>query len=403
MKTIVFIGSNRFGTSNEALLIAKEMGYYVVLLIDRKKQDFFEADQLIYIKELFNIEKSIEAITKLKGLGYEICACLSFVDPYISYSAKLAKHFGLKELSIDALYTMENKIRFREKLKHLSSSPFYTTIYDEVPLDQFIEKYKSFLPLIVKPPSTNGSRDVFFVETGEQLKTAIHFLLQKYPKQSVLVEEYLVGPQYLIEVFVHNQHLNMIGIIEQEFSEDGQFIVIGYHFPALLSEADHKKLVLSVREIIEELELTNGSCHLEMRNINGEWKLIEINPRMSGGAMNQIIKEGTGINLIKEIIELHLGADPSLMKTQNNQYLYARYLTISSCGKLLKIAGEELALKHAGVKYVFTKPLEGKIIATPSTMGHRYACIIAASQSPEEAKTIALAAAMEIKFYIEPF
>ncbi len=402
MKTIVFIGCNKFGTSNEALIIAKQMGYYVALIMDKKIHYSLKADQFIYIKDLFNIEKSIDAITKLKEKGYEICACLSFIDPYISYSAKLAKHFGLMEVSINSLYSMENKIRFREKLKHLSSSPFYTTFHNEASVYPFIKKHNSNLPLIVKPPSTNGSRDVFFVETEEQLKTAVHFLLKKYPKQSVLVEEYLLGPQYLIEVFVQNNNLTIIGIIEQEFSEDEPFIVIGYQFPASLSETEYKNLIISVREIIGELELTNGACHLEMRNVDGEWKLIEINPRMSGGVMNRIIEEGTGINLIKDIIKLNLGKEPSLMKTQNH-HVYARYVTLRSRGKLLKVTGEELALKYDGVKYVFVKPLEGDILTAPSTMGHRYACIIAASQSPNEAKSIALAAAMEIKFYLEPF
>ena len=36
IKTIVFIGSYKFGTSKEALISAKEMGYYVVLFTTRQ-------------------------------------------------------------------------------------------------------------------------------------------------------------------------------------------------------------------------------------------------------------------------------------------------------------------------------------------------------------------------------
>ena len=402
MKTIVFIGCHTFGTSNEALLIAKQMGYYVVLLTDKRKHDSLKVDQLIYLNDLFNVENCIDAITELEGKGYEICACLSFVDPYISYTVKLAKHFGLTEMSMDSLYLMENKIRFREKLKHLPSSPFYTTCPNEGIGDSFIEKLNSHFPLILKPATTNGSRDLFLVETEQQLKKNLHFLLKKYPLKAVLIEEYLLGPQYLIEVFVQNGHLTIIGIVEQEFSKDEPFIVLGYQFPALLSEDAHQNLLISIHEIIEVLKLTNGACHLEMRNVNGEWKLIEINPRMSGGVMNYIIEEGVGINLIKDIIKLNLGEESSFLKTKDQQ-VYARYLTVNSRGRLLKVTGEDLALMHDGIKHVFIKPFGGEVLTAPSTMGHRYACIIAAAHSPEEAKSAALAAARKIKFYLEPF
>ncbi|MFO1446355.1 ATP-grasp domain-containing protein [Bacillus sp. Bva_UNVM-123] len=402
MRTIVFIGSNQFGTSNEALTVAKEMGYYIVLLTDKQKHDFFAVDKCIYTNHLMDFEKSIDAISMLKEQGHEICACLSFIDPYISYSAKLAKHFNLKEVSIDALIAMENKITFREKLKDLSSSPFFTILHDDEPVDLFIEMHSSSLPLIIKPPALNGSKDIFLVETANQMSNAIHLIQQKHPKHPLLVEEYLVGPQYLIEVLTHNNELNIIGIVAQEFSEDDRFIVIGYQFPALLSEEEHQSLIASVRDITSQLGLLNGSCHLEMRNVNGKWKLIEINPRMSGGVMNRIINEGTGINLIKEIIKLHLGEEPSLNQTKM-YHVYARYLTINTRGKLLKVIGKEIALQHENVKDVYIKPLEGRIMTAPFSMGHRYASIIAASTSPEEAKSSALAAAMEIKFYLEPF
>lgn len=402
MKTIVFIGCNKFGTSKEALAIAKEMGFFVVLLTDKKNYDFYAVDIYIYIKNLMDLEKSIKAITILKERGNEICACLSLIDPYISYSAKLAKHFNLMEVSCESLYAMENKIRFREKLKSLSSSHFYTIFNIEASVEAFVEKYTSFLPLIIKPSVGNGSKDVFYVESTEQFNKVLHFLKQKHLERPVLVEEYLLGPQYLIEVLVYKNELNIIGVIAQEFSDDGSFIITGYQFPAMLEEKEYRSLVMTIQEIIAALGLSNGSCHLEMRHVNGVWKLVEINPRMSGGAMNRIIEEGTGINLIKEIIKLHLGEAPSLIKTKN-QHVYAKYLTISSRGKLLKVIGKDEALKHNGVKYVYVKPLEGKILTNPSTMGHRYACIIAASESPEEAKSIAIAAAMEIKFYLEPF
>ncbi|WP_066074397.1 ATP-grasp domain-containing protein [Neobacillus soli] len=404
MKTIVFLGSNNFGTSKEALTIAKEMGYFIVLLTNKRminKHEFPDVDHCIYIKDILDETKVIDELTNLKKIGKQLCACISFIDPYVSYAAKLSEHLGLVKLSAESLYMMENKIRFREKLRGLSSSPFYVVFNHDIPVDQFVQKYKAFLPLILKPPASNGSKNVLLVETSEKFMAGIEFLQIKYPTQPILVEEYLLGPQFLIEIIVHNNELTVVAVIEQEITNNERFIVTGYQYPAMLNSEDYKSLIDSITSIVDQIGLLNGSCHLEMRNVQEKWKLVEINPRMSGGAMNRIIEEGTGINLIKEIVRMSLGEQPSLIESRK-QHVYARYLTIGTQGKLLKVTGKDHAMEHKGVKYVHITPREGSLLIVPSSMGNRYACIIASSDSPDRAKTIAIAAAQEIKFYIEP-
>jgi biotin carboxylase len=161
------------------------------------------------------------------------------------------------------------------------------------------------------------------------------------------------------------------------------------------------ELELAVTNIIDELALVNGTCHLEMRLINQEWKLIEINPRMSGGAMNRIIEEGTGINLVQETIKLFLGEEPLLELTKRS-HVYAKFLTINARGKLIKVTGKNKALSMNGVKEVFVKPRKGAILTKPYSLGGRYAYVIASAGTREQAKEIALAASNEIKFYLDP-
>lgn len=406
MKSIVFIGSNQFGTSKEALSIAKEIGYSVILFTNKIQQvnasKFPEVDHLVFLENIFDRGKVLKEINDFNKMGKQICACISFIDPYVSYAAELAKDLGLFSISTEAFSIMENKIKVRNKLKKLSYSPFYTVFNPGASISEFVKEHQSKLPLILKIPNSNGSKNVLFVDTAHDLKKGLISLQKKVQKLPILIEEYLIGPQYLIEIIVQNGAIQWAGVIEQEIIKDKTFIVMGYKFPALLHDEKYADLIHSIKEIIKELGLTNGSCHLEMKHAQNEWKLVEINPRMSGGAMNQIVEVGTGINLVKEILKINLGLPPSFLQTRN-QHVYARYLTISRNGYLLQVTGEEDARKHSGVKYVYIKPVKGKIITVPYSMGNRYACVIAASESPEHAKGIALAAAKEIKFYLEPF
>ena len=407
MKTIVFIGSYKFGTSKEALMIAKEMGYFVVLFTDKTKQmtrnpDFSEVDQFVFMEDLLDEQQMVEEITKLVQKGKQICACVSLIDPYVSYAARLSKFFGLAETSVDSLRLMENKIAIREKLKNLPMTPFYTIFHPDDSLEKFKKEYKSLFPFIIKPPISNGSKDVLFVETIEKFPKALRFLQKKHPNNSLLIEEFLHGPQYLVEILVYNNEIKFLGLVEQEVLYNGRFIVIGYKFPGKVDMDEYRSLYACISSILEQIGFSNGSCHMEMKLVQGKWRLIEVNPRMAGGAMNRIIEEGTGINLLKEILKVYLGEEPILLEKKKN-HVYAKYLTIGSRGKLFKITGKELALMHDGVKYVHIKPLKGRIITTPYSMGNRYACVIAVSETAEQAKAIAIEATKEIKFFLEPF
>lgn len=406
MQTIVFIGSNKSGTSRDAIKAAEELGYFTVLLTDRdnfikQRHEFPDVKEMIFVE---NLDKgnSKEQISLLQKQGKQICCCISFIDPNIHLAATLSAEMGLFQLSTDAIYKMEEKIRIRESLKQHPFNPFYKVLYQGEDIDEFVDRYKDNLPLILKPPVSNGSKDIVLAQTSNAFHQGLRNLQKKHRHMPILIEEYVIGPQYLIEVVSYKNTINIIAVIEQEISNDNKFIIIGYKYPAFIESDEYERLEETVITILKTLKFTDGVCHLEMRNKAGEWKLIEINPRMSGGAMNRIINEGTGINLVKEILKLHLGETPDFIKTKEN-HVYARFLTIASSGRLLKVTGKNRALEHDGVKEVYIKPRMGSFLTEPYSLGNRYAYIIASADTPERAERIALKAAKEIKFYMEPY
>lgn len=407
MQTIIFIGSNKSGTSRDALKLSEAMGYFTVLFTDREKfmkqrEEFHEVHQMIYIEELLDKERLYKEIKELQLQGKDIKGCISLIDPFVQIAATINNEIIQTNLSTDALYLMGDKTRFRQIMgSHPATPAFYIFKPEKETINDCVERYESLLPLIIKSPVSNGSKDVILVETKEKFKQGLKKLLSANPYTPILIEEYLVGPQYLVEVIVHDGNVHIIGVIEQEIAKLNRFIVTDYSFPAILAEEDLEKLENTVRSIIATLGLENGTCHLEVRHVKGEWKLIEINPRMSGGAMNRIIYEGSGVDLIKETFMLYLGEEPNLLR-QHQRYVYAKYLTVNSRGRLLKVTGKNRAFKHEGVKDVYIKPRKGSILMPPLSMGDRYAYVLAAADHPQKAKEIAIQAAKEIKFFLEP-
>ncbi|MED3571063.1 ATP-grasp domain-containing protein [Cytobacillus praedii] len=405
MKTIVFIETNKSGSSREAIQAAERLGFFTVLLTNKRRfidqrTEFPDVHQMIVV-EIFDYDQLRKKITKLIKQGKQIKGILSFIDPFVHVAASLSEEFCPGVVSAVPIKKMEDKVLTREILKDLPITPRYAIYSPNQSLEGFINKInKKFLPLIVKSPLSSGSKDVLLANDEYQLKHSMQFLLGKYEKYPVLLEEFLTGPQYLIEALVHNGNVHIVAIIEQEITFFQRFIVTGY---CLLADPDrdfYNKLYETVSSVLQAFEMKNGACHLEMRLVQGEWKLIEINPRISGGAMNQIIEAAYGINLVEETIQLFLGNKPRLIK-KHNKYAYAHYLTINSKGKLLKVTGKKRCSQYPGVEKVYIKPRKGQILRPPLSMGDRCGYILTSSDDKEEAKRIAMEAKRELRFFLE--
>lgn len=407
METIVFLGSNKSGSSRDAIIAAQELGLFTVLLTDRKKlikqrTEFPDVHQMILVHDLQNKEMIYKQISLIKNQGKQIKAIISFIDPYVSLAAQIAKELNLSKLSVDALSKMEDKARFREALKGIPVNPLYRICSYENDCYKMLEKEFVKFPFVLKTPVSNGSKDVFLIHSIKEYKKTINDFKTSFPNTPILIEEYMDGPQYLIELVVASSNITIVAIIEQEISKiSNRFIITGYKMPALLTDKVNEKLYFAIDNIIKEIGLKNGTCHLEMRYVNHEWKLIEINPRISGSAINQLIYEATGINLVKETLKLSLGWDLCLKPTKNEN-AFVQFLTITSPGKLIRVTGKNKARSIKGVKSVYVKPKKGSILTPPVSMGDRYAYVLAISKDPSKAREIAKSAAKEIKFFLEP-
>ena len=110
-----------------------------------------------------------------------------------------------------------------------------------------------------------------------------------------------------------------------------------------------------LNSVISQFGIKNGALHLELRLSKNGWKLIEINPRISGGAMNKMIQAAFGFNLVEETLKLYLGESPSIGPRCMN-YVFTQYLIVSKKGMLEKVTGKGRARKSPGVVEVYVKP-----------------------------------------------
>lgn len=405
MKLIVFLGTNRTGSSYEGIRAAKRLGYETVLLTNRpifieQRSEFPELD-FVRLTDMASTEEIFKAISELVIDGKEIGCFISFLDEYVYLAAMLTNELCNSLLTIEPLIIMTDKIATRTYLSEKSYTPFFKILQSQDTIIEEGEALKGQFPIIIKSPQSNGSKDVLLVENFRDFKKGVKRIYHKNPNHPILIEEYLQGPQYLVEVVVFNGHVSIAAIVEQEVTKGERFIITGYSLWPNQPEEQLPGLQDTVVSIIADFNLKNGTCHLELKFTDKGWRLIEINPRMAGGAMNRMIEEAYGYNLAEQIIQLYVGKEPDFIRKQE-KCIYTHYLIVDTVGKLFKVSGCDIASNKYGVVEVFTKARSGQIVSPPRSMGQRYGYVIAAADSKEHAKDLAIQAAEQIQFYLQP-
>ncbi|HEY2422080.1 MAG TPA: ATP-grasp domain-containing protein [Neobacillus sp.] len=404
MKSIIFIDSNKLGSSYEGIKAAKGLGLYTHLLTNKgdflkQRENFPEVDE-IHTIDLENMEAIKEKISQICS-SFFVSAIISFIDSFVHLAASMSNQYCKTALSLAAIKIMENKILTRKHLHKMDYSPWYLIIKSNENLVDFLHLLEGKFPIVIKMPKSCGSKDVFFIHSISQLRHRLRYLRKRYPNEEILIEEYLDGPQYIVEVIAYKGKIEIAAVIEQAITNKERFIVTGYCVSPEIDQHLYQTLLDVSNKIMIDFGLENGNCHLELRHINGQWKLIEVNPRISGGVMNTLLMEAYRFNYAEQIVKVYLGDEPLLSK-KHDFSVYAHFIIVGYIGILSKVTGENIALKTPGVVEVFIKAKDGQLLTPPLAMGHRYGYIIAKARTKKEAKIIALKAASDIQFQIIP-
>lgn len=405
LDTIVFIGVNKFGSSREAIKIAKEIGYHTVLLTNIQKHmdqraEYTDVDRMI-LCDLNDYNLLYQLIESLEDDDLDVKAIVSFVDPWCGQASKLAEAFGLHAFSTDGIQKMLDKSVARKLLEHTPYNPNFVTVTS---LDDIvIKQIEWMMPVVIKLAQSNGSKDVYLCQTLDDFHENCQALKEKISEENpLIIEEYLDGPQYLIETLAIDGNIYILAIIEQTIEYiNGHFIVTGYSIVHNYTRMFYRSLKYAIEWILEEFEFTHGPCHFEFRYFRGNWKLVEVNPRVSGSGMNTLVEAGTGLNIVKETLNLVLNKEVDLYY-KNRRYVYAKYQVVHERGILARVTGRKRARNSYGVLHVFVRPRKGQLLTPPVSMGNRYAIIIAEGRSAREARINAEVAMENITFHLMP-
>lgn len=202
-------------------------------------------------------------------------------------------------------------------------------------------------PLIIKPVDLGSSAFVRLIENESDLKIAYEALKNfdtNYRGQKrnpvFLIEEYMTGEEVSVECVVFKGEVKVIGITDKSLTQAPHFVETGHMFPAKVPPQVEDDLTGYVKSVLKAVGFENGVAHTEVKLTASGPKVVEINPRVPGNYIVELIDHVTGINLLDVFVGLSLGLDPRIEHKETGVKSAASLFILPSReGTVLEIKG----------------------------------------------------------------
>lgn len=339
MEIVIFIESNTSGTGELFIKKVIEYGYTPVFLTSMPSLYSFIANtNIIKVKQLDTLQFS-EIITCCNDFiknGCDIKGIISTSEYYLQITAQVAEYYGLPGANWRAIEKCRNKFVQNQILEQENLYVPKTFLIEK--MEELFECVKNMrFPLIVKPIQGSGSVGVKLCRDKNELQQHTNFLLQHTKNERgisvdnrVLVEEYIQGKEYSAEIFDGK----FIGITQKHLGKVPFFVETGHDFPVTLEPNLQKTIEESILKAISALGLKWGACHVEFRIKDNKIYFIEINPRLAGGYIPEIVRKALGIDLIEAQLNSAINLKVDL-KAKKNKKVGIRFIIPKEQGYLI--------------------------------------------------------------------
>lgn len=311
----LFLETGAFGYGARAGDCARALGYAPVLLArDPAEYSRGVVDVVPHMDEVVMID-TLDIAKLLRFVIERKPAVIIGIDDFrVLSAALLADYAGLRDPALtEGLVNVRYKDRMRARLAGTEFALPYT-VHD---VDTDPPRTSSVgYPCVVKPVDEGGSYGVRICDDEAAFTEAIAGLVQSLgtpnirgyrSSRRVLVEAFLPGQEYSAEAAYDPaaERWRLVGVTRKLVTEPPFCVEVGHVFPAAAITPElHAKIEDALHRILTELGLRNTTAHAEFKLDGDRFRLIEVNPRVGGDMIPELIESALGIDLISVMVRL---------------------------------------------------------------------------------------------------
>ncbi|ATB41118.1 carboxylate--amine ligase [Cystobacter fuscus] len=394
MNHFVFIESNTTGTGRLAVERLLAQGEQVTFITRQPKKYPFLQRATAGLRVLEVETNDVEAVkARVRELKQQTPpnALVTFSTFYVPTVAEVAADSGFRYLNARAAHDCHDKYRSRQVLRRagLPTPDFWLVTTDEE-LRRLSETVR--YPCVVKPIAESGSNGVRLVHHREELVAHAQTLRarrvneREQPLQGhLLIESLLSGPEFSVETITLGPgRTQVLGVTAKHLSTPPHFVEMGHDFPAELEPKERRALEEATVAALEAVGFDWGPAHTEIRLTPSGPVVVEINPRLAGGMIPEMVRYATGIDQLTVMLDMLLGKAVSLEPTRQ-EYAAIRFLTAPRRGRITHVTGVEEARRLPGIREVSVDKGVGSVVRFPENAIDRLGYVIASSPNRAEA------------------
>ncbi|GLZ38879.1 ATP-grasp domain-containing protein [Actinokineospora sp. NBRC 105648] len=233
-------------------------------------------------------------------------------------------------------------------------------------------------PLVVKPTDASGCRGVLRVDSMSTLDHALANAAASSPRGQVIIEEYLAGEDYTVNVFVRAGELALSVITEKNIAPGPRFLIAGHTAPADLPADVEAALLDDALRLCLAMGLTDGPANFDVIiTPDGTRYTLEVGARMSGNGFPQLARAMAGVDCVRALVDLAVG-EPFSVRPEHSRVARLHVLTspldvpaeLVSLGDLAEVA----ALPVVDAVDVFAAP--GDIVQPFTEAGRKLGWVV---------------------------
>lgn len=320
---------------------AHEMGYYVIAADGNPKAAGLQyADKAVCAN--ITSEEEMLKIAREEKIEGVIHPCSEVA---MNVMGRINDELHLSGVSRKQAVVATNKHLMREAFEK-EDAPSPVSILAKSAEDAW-EQFQNFDgDGILKPSRNSGSRGIAKVFKGvtpqDEFIRNYGIALEESRDHSVLIEQFIEGPEFSVEVIVWDGKINVLAVTDKKTTEAPHFVELGHNQPSCFP----KDMVVIIKDTavrgIKALGVDNCACHAEVKVMNGKAYLMEVGARMGGDFISTVLTRlSTGVDMVAAAIDCALGVEPDLIPKAEPQGVCIRYFCPKP-GKLVSINNIEI-------------------------------------------------------------
>lgn len=366
---------------------AKSMGYYVLAVDGNPKAPGFNVADKAICADIVN-EETMLKIARDEHVDGVIHPCS---EVSMAVMGRINDELGLSGISREQAICATNKHLMRKAFEK-GNAPSPKSILAQDAEDAWSRLQNEFdTDAILKPSRNSGSRGIAKVsrnmDKGDFIR-AYDEALSESRDHSVLIEQFIEGPEFSIEMIVWRGDIHVLTVTDKKTTGAPHFVELGHNQPSCFSATDVETLKAAAVAGVRALGVNNCACHAEAKLMNGKAYLMEVGARLGGDFIStELTHLSTGIDMVAAAIDVALGVEPDLSAKEEPKGVCIRYFCPKP-GKLVSISNTEV-LNNPHVYLWEIYPKEGDVIPAVTSSLCRSGHVIVTEKTPQKAIELA--------------